>query len=115
MGCCQCCGEISQKTLSLKNGVLARAVASFCAACQENKKIAANRALLPIGLSVILVALKATVPSERVANCQNMTHNPHKSALACIGDSVSPWNSHEETDVEKTLAVCALCGRETPG
>ena len=34
-----------------------------------------------------------------------MAYKLHKSALGCIGDSESPWTSHEESDVEKTLAV----------
>ena len=58
-----------------------------------------------MGLSIILVASKDTVPSERMVTCPNMTYKLHKSALGCIGDSESPWTSHEESDVEKTLAV----------
>ena len=34
-----------------------------------------------------------------------MAYKLHKGALGCIGDSESPWTSHEESDVEKTLAV----------
>ena len=34
-----------------------------------------------------------------------MAYKLHKSALGCIGDSESPRTSHEESDVEKTLAV----------
>ena len=40
-----------------------------------------------------------------MATCPNMAYKLHKSALGCIGDSESPWTSHEESDVEKTLAV----------
>ena len=40
-----------------------------------------------------------------MATCPNMAYKLHKSALGCVGDSESPWTSHEESDVEKTLAV----------
>ena len=89
----------------LSHGALAGAVASFCAACQENKKSRRRSCLSLMGLSIILVASKDTVPSERMVTCPNMTYKLHKSALGCIGDSESPWTSHEESDVEKTLAV----------
>ena len=58
-----------------------------------------------MGLSILLVALKDTTPSERMATCPTMAHKLHKSALGCIDDSVLPWTSHEEGDVEKTLVV----------
>ena len=32
----------------------------------------------------------------------------HESALACIGDSASPWNSHEVNGAEETLPVCRV-------
>ena len=40
-----------------------------------------------------------------MATCPNTAYKLHESALGCIGDSASPWPSHEEGDVEKTLAV----------
>ena len=72
---------------------------------KRTKRVAADRALSLMGLSIILVALKDTTPSERMATCPNMAYKLHKSALGCKGDSESPWTSHEESDVEKTLAV----------
>jgi hypothetical protein len=72
---------------------------------KRTKRVAADRALSLMGLSIILVALKDTAPSERMATCPNMAFKLHKSALGCTGDSVSPWTSHDDGDVEKTLAV----------
>ena len=60
-----------------------------------------------MGLSIILVALKDTAPSERMATGPNMAYKLHKSALGCIGGFVSPWTSHEEGDVESTVRKAA--------
>ena len=72
---------------------------------KRTKRVAADRALSLMGLSIILVALKDTAPSERIATFPNMAYKLHKSALGCIGDSASPWTSHEEGDAEESLAV----------
>ena len=76
---------------------------------KRTKRVAADRALSLMGLSIILVALKDTAPSERMATCpSNMAHELRKSALGYTGDSVSTWTSHEESDAEQTLAVCEI-------
>ena len=45
------------------------------------------------------------LPRSSPKNAAAPLYKLHKSALGCIGDSESPWTSHEESDVEKTFAV----------